>query len=69
MGGSRSLYARGLTFGTEIQDQVVVAAISENGPADEAEIKVGDIVVAVDDVRVKFWRSFSGMSGPSVMPE
>ena len=40
-------------FGTEIQDQVVVAAISENGPADEAEIKVGDIVVAVDDVRVK----------------
>lgn len=45
-------------FGTEIQNQVVVAALSENGPADEANIKVGDIVVAVDDARVKSLAEF-----------
>lgn len=45
-------------FGTEIQDQVVVAALSENGPAIEANIQVGDIVVAVDDHRVKSLAEF-----------
>lgn len=45
-------------FGTEIQDQVVVAALSENGPADEADIQVGDIVVAVDDERVRSLAEF-----------
>lgn len=45
-------------FGTEIHDQVVVAALSENGPADEADIQVGDIVVAVDDARVESLADF-----------
>ena len=45
-------------FGTEVQDQVVVAALSANGPADEADIKVGDIGVAVDDEQVKSLAEF-----------
>ena len=45
-------------FGTEIQDQVVVAALSENGPAEDADIKVGDIVVAVDDEKIKSLAEF-----------
>jgi S1-C subfamily serine protease len=34
-------------FGTEVEDRVVVAALSDDGPADQAEVEVGDIVLAV----------------------
>ncbi|MBL6600125.1 MAG: serine protease [Alphaproteobacteria bacterium] len=34
-------------FGTEVEDRVVVAALSDNGPADQAEVEVGDIILAV----------------------
>lgn len=34
-------------FGTEVEDRVVVAALSQDGPADQAEVEVGDIVLAV----------------------
>ena len=34
-------------FGTEVEDQVVVAALTDDGPADQAEVEVGDIVLAV----------------------
>jgi len=34
-------------FGTEVEDRVVVAALTQDGPADQADIQVGDIVLAV----------------------
>ena len=34
-------------FGTEIGSGVVVAALSRNGPADRADVRVGDIVMGV----------------------
>jgi S1-C subfamily serine protease len=34
-------------FGTEDEDRVVVAALTEDGPADQAEVEVGDIVLTV----------------------
>jgi S1-C subfamily serine protease len=34
-------------FGTEIEDRLVVAALSDDGPAEQAEVSVGDIVVKV----------------------
>lgn len=35
-------------FTTEVEDRVVVVGLALNGPADQAEIMVGDIVVAVN---------------------
>jgi S1-C subfamily serine protease len=40
-------------FGTEVEDRVVVAALTQNGPADQAEVEVGDIVLAVSGQPVK----------------
>ena len=34
-------------FGTEIEDHLMVAALSEDGPADQADVNVGDILVKV----------------------
>ena len=34
-------------FGTEVEDRVVVAALTQDGPADQADVQVGDIVLAV----------------------
>lgn len=34
-------------FGTEVDSRVVVAALTQGGPADQAEVEVGDIVLAV----------------------
>jgi len=35
-------------YSTEIDDRVVVIGISDNGPADRAELKSGDVILAVD---------------------
>ena len=34
-------------FGTEVENRVVVAALTQDGPADQADVQVGDIVLAV----------------------
>lgn len=34
-------------FGTEIEDHLMVAALSEDGPADQADVNVGDVLVKV----------------------
>ena len=40
-------------FGAEVEDRVVVAALSRGGPADKADAQVGDIVLAVAGRRVE----------------
>jgi S1-C subfamily serine protease len=39
-------------YSTEIEDKVVVVGIAPKGPASRAEIKTGDVVVAVKGERV-----------------
>jgi S1-C subfamily serine protease len=45
-------------FSTEIEDKVVVAALSPKGPAARAELKIGDVIVAVKGERVTSQREF-----------
>ncbi len=45
-------------FGTEVEDRVVVAALSDDGPAEQADIEVGDIVLAVAGEPVKTLADF-----------
>jgi S1-C subfamily serine protease len=45
-------------FSTEIEDKVVVAGVSPRGPAARAELKVGDVIVAVKGERVTSQREF-----------
>jgi S1-C subfamily serine protease len=45
-------------FSTEIEDKVVVAAMSPKGPAARAELKIGDVIVAVKGERVTSQREF-----------
>lgn len=45
-------------FGTEVENRVVVAALSRGGPADRADIQVGDIVLAVNGQRVSTLAGF-----------
>ncbi|MBR0830820.1 serine protease [Bradyrhizobium manausense] len=39
-------------FSTEIDNRVVVIGISSNGPAERAELKTGDVILAVDGEKV-----------------
>ena len=34
-------------FGTEMEDKVIVAALTEDGPADSADVEVGDVILSV----------------------
>lgn len=45
-------------FGTEIGSGVVVAALSRNGPADRADVRVGDIVMTVAEWPVRSLADF-----------
>jgi S1-C subfamily serine protease len=45
-------------FTTEIEDKVVVAGMSPKGPAARAELKIGDVIVAVSGERVATQREF-----------
>lgn len=45
-------------FGTEIQDHVVVAAVTEGSPAEKADLQAGDVVIAVDQARVRTLADF-----------
>lgn len=45
-------------FTTEIEDKVVVAGMSPKGPAARAELKIGDVIVAVKGERVTSQREF-----------
>lgn len=35
-------------FGTEIEERLVVAGLTEGGPADQADVEAGDVIVKVD---------------------
>ncbi len=39
-------------YTAEIDDQIIVAGVASNGPADEAGIEVGDIIARVDGIEV-----------------
>ncbi|KAB2881744.1 MAG: serine protease [Pseudorhodoplanes sp.] len=39
-------------FCTEVEDQVVVVGVAERGPAHRADLRTGDIILAVDDSEV-----------------
>ncbi len=39
-------------FCTEVEDQVVVVGVAERGPAHRADLRTGDIILAVDDNEV-----------------
>ena len=45
-------------FTTEIEDRVVVAGMSPKGPAARAELKVGDVIVAVKGEKITTQREF-----------
>ena len=45
-------------FTTEIEDKVVVAGMSPKGPAARAELKVGDVIVAVKGEKIATQREF-----------
>ena len=45
-------------YSTEIEDKIVVVGIAPKGPASRAEIKTGDVVVAVKGERVSTLASF-----------
>ena len=45
-------------FTTEIEDKVVVAGMSPKGPAARAELKVGDVIVAVKGEKITTQREF-----------
>lgn len=45
-------------FTAEVEDKVVVAGMSPKGPAARAELKVGDVIVAVNGERVTTQREF-----------
>jgi S1-C subfamily serine protease len=45
-------------YSTEIEDRIVVVGIAPKGPAARAEIKTGDVVVAVKGERVSTLASF-----------
>lgn len=57
-------------FATEIDDRVVVFGISSNGPAARAELKTGDIILAVDGEKVTsltgFYRKMWGLGAAGV---
>lgn len=39
-------------YATEVDDKIIVAGLATNGPAQQAGVRPGDIVLAVDDVQV-----------------
>jgi S1-C subfamily serine protease len=45
-------------YSTEIDNKVVVIGISDNGPAARAELKAGDVILAVDGERVSSQSAF-----------
>jgi S1-C subfamily serine protease len=45
-------------FTTEIEDKVVVAGMSPRGPAARAELKVGDVILAVKGEKITTQREF-----------
>lgn len=45
-------------FTTEIEDKVVVAGMSPRGPAARAELKIGDVILAVKGERIASQREF-----------
>jgi S1-C subfamily serine protease len=45
-------------YSTEIEDRIVVVGIAEKGPADRAELKTGDAVLAVAGENVSTLASF-----------
>lgn len=45
-------------FTTEIEDKVVVAGMSPKGPASRAELKVGDVILAVKGEKITSQREF-----------
>jgi S1-C subfamily serine protease len=57
-------------FSTEIEDKVVVAGMSPKGPAARAELKIGDVIVAVKGERVtsqrEFYRKFWALGSAGV---
>lgn len=47
-------------YATEIDDQVVIAGVASKGPAAQAQLKTGDVVLAVGDARVNSLAEFYG---------
>ena len=45
-------------FGAEVEGSIVVAALTSDGPADRADIRVGDIITAVSSARVTTLANF-----------
>jgi S1-C subfamily serine protease len=45
-------------YSTEIEDKVVVVGIAPNGPAARAELKTGDVILAVAGTRVSSLAQF-----------
>ena len=50
-------------FGTEIEDRLVIAALSDDGPAETADCQVGDIIVDVAGQSVDTLGDFFAMCG------
>ena len=48
---------------TEIEDKVVIVGIAPKGPAARAELKSGDVVVAVNGARRRTWPPSTARSG------
>ena len=55
-------------FSTEIENKVVVVGISAKGPASRAELKAGDVILAVNGEKVTSQTGSIESSGGSGQP-
>lgn len=57
-------------FATEVEDQVVVVGVAERGPAHRADLRTGDVILAVDDNEVSdladFYRAMWALGNAGV---
>jgi S1-C subfamily serine protease len=57
-------------YSTEVDDKVVVIGVSNNGPAERAELKAGDVILAVNGDKVSgqddFYRKLWGLGAAGV---
>ncbi len=47
------LYTQGISLNTELTEGVVVVQVQKNSPSDNAGLKRGDIIISMDDEKVK----------------